>query len=100
MLAGLLIVSRMASPAIAIYQNAEVIATMLPAYVEINQIGKELGSLKESEPAAAVDLSGPIRLQGATYLHADGGGVRDVNLVISPGEIVGVVGPSGSARQP
>jgi len=52
-----------------------------------------------SEPSRAAVLS--LRGVGRTYTLGDGGGLevlKDVNLDVHPGEIVGLIGPSGSGK--
>ncbi|WP_169542610.1 ATP-binding cassette domain-containing protein [Sphingomonas baiyangensis] len=98
LLAALLIISRMAGPALGIYQNVEVFATLLPAHTEIRQLEQELRTMQVRAHDGAVDLRGTVRLDKATYLHADGGGIHDVTLTIEPGEIVAITGASGSGK--
>lgn len=98
LLAAFLIVSRMAAPAVALYQNIERIATLLPAHAEIHQLGQELGSMASGGGDDGTAPEGAIELENASYVHNDGSGVRDLTLRIDPGEFIGIVGASGSGK--
>ena len=39
-----------------------------------------------------------LRLDGAAFTHPGGGGVADLDLVISPGEAVALIGPNGAGK--
>lgn len=98
LLAGFVIVSRMAGPAVGIYQNLELVATLLPAHAEIHRLGEELGASRVNDFPASTAPNGPIALDGVSHIHPDGGGITDVTLSIAPGAFVGIVGPSGSGK--
>ena len=46
--------------------------------------------------------SGPVRFERVTYLHGEagrsGGGVHEIDLVLQPGQLVAVIGASGSGK--
>ncbi len=102
----LLIVSRMTAPAIQLQLDAQHFARALPAYETIRELELDLAAA-QAPPAAAsmppIVLShGPIVFSRVSFLHgaADGvpAGVRDLDLVIEPGSIVGITGPSGAGK--
>jgi ATP-binding cassette subfamily C protein len=104
----LLIISRMNGPAMQLQLDAQQIAQALPAYEKIHELEGELAvaepAIASPAGAAIVLADGPIVFNKVSFLH-DGareseaaGGVRDLNLIIEPGSIVGVTGPSGAGK--
>jgi ATP-binding cassette subfamily C protein len=108
MITLLLIFSRMNGPAMQLQFDAQHVARTLPAYEKIRDLECELAAAEGATapvPAYAVAPEGPIVFEGVTFLHdptpdetRSSGGVRDLNLSIEPGSIVGVVGPSGAGK--
>jgi ATP-binding cassette subfamily C protein len=99
LLAALLILTRMTTQAVGIQRDAELLAAALPAHATLQELEAELTNASEAAaPADAPPPTGPIRLEGVTYLHEQSAGVRDLSLVLDPGEIVGVTGPSGAGK--
>lgn len=45
-----------------------------------------------------VSSVGRLELRGVSYSYGDHGGLHDVSLTIEPGQMVGVVGPSGGGK--
>jgi ATP-binding cassette subfamily C protein len=105
----LLIVSRMNGPAMQLQLDAQHFARMMPAYEKIRELENDLTSAEIGNAGAVgpvIDLAnGPIVFYGVSFGHeaASGssdsvGGVRDLDLIIEPGSIVGVAGPSGAGK--
>jgi len=105
----LLILSRMSGPAMAIQLDAQQIAQALPAYEKICELERDLiaaeaPTVVSSKPGINLP-DGSIVFHGVSFLYdaapgaADSvGGVRDLELIIEPGSIVGVTGPSGAGK--
>jgi ATP-binding cassette subfamily C protein len=104
LIALVVVVGRMTGPAMQIQQGAQTLARLLPAYGSMRALEHELDTLPRAKaPAATVALSdGPIEFRFVTYRHGDAeGGLRGVaglDLVIAPGEFIGVTGPSGAGK--
>jgi ATP-binding cassette subfamily C protein len=104
----LLILSRMNGPAIQLQLDAQQIAHALPAYEKIRELEGDLTTAEAATPArpdAAIVLAdGPIVFNKVSFLHNAGresglaGGVRDLDLLIEAGSIVGITGPSGAGK--
>lgn len=102
LIAALTILSRMSGPAIVILRGVQQMAGLLPAYRSLDDLRCELARAA-AEPVAIAGRAprGPIRFEGVGYRHAQGNephGIRDVSLVIEPGEVVGVTGVSGAGK--
>src|SRR5262249_35034985 len=105
----LLIVSRMNGPAMQLQLDAQHFAHAMPAYEKIRKLENDLAA---AEAATAVptgptiDLpDGPIVFSGVSFVHdtassssSSAGGVRDLDLIIERGSIVGIAGPSGAGK--
>jgi ATP-binding cassette subfamily C protein len=103
----LLIVSRMNGPAMQLQLDAQHVAHALPAYEKISELERELGAAEAASATPSgptIILSdGPIVFNGVSFLHGAGGsgaqgGVRDLDLIIEPGSILGITGPSGAGK--
>jgi ATP-binding cassette subfamily C protein len=102
----LLIVSRMTAPAIQLQLDAQNFARGLPAYETIRELELDLAAAEAPSATAsapAILLSnGRIVFSRVSFVH--GGvesvpsGVRNLDLIIEPGSIVGVTGPSGAGK--
>lgn len=71
--------------------------------VSVDRLGDILNSPMEPMPAnlpTLPPLKGAIEVQHVTFRYVYGGQeiLRDLNVTISPGEVVGIVGPSGSGK--
>ena len=103
----LLILTRMSSPVLQILRNTQQFVHTLPAYEKVRELERELPP-ETSAPAgsSATDLRGPIVFRAVSFKHSGRdrdderscSGVRDLNLAIEAGEIVGVTGPSGAGK--
>ena len=107
LIALLLIISRMNGPVGQIQQGLQQVAFALPAYDNVVDLKRELASVGGRQPpeAGAPFPEGPIVLEGVSFRHpsvsGDGPaerGVEQIDLVIEPGDFVGVAGPSGAGK--
>jgi ATP-binding cassette subfamily C protein len=100
LIAFLFVLARMNGPAAQIQAAAQHIFNSLPAYTQVKALQAELSAA--SEPPAAVASKavpqGPVEFSGVTYRHQDEAGVAGVGLVIEPGTILGLTGPSGAGK--
>ncbi len=105
----LLTVSRMNGPVMQLQLDAQHFAHAMPAYEKIRVLENDLAAAEAANAGPtgpAIDLpDGPIIFSGVSFVHdaASGssdsaGGVRDLNLLIEPGSIVGIRGPSGAGK--
>ena len=105
----LLIFSRMSGPVMQLQLDAQHLARTLPAYEKIRELENDLAVAEAATVAypnhARVLPDGPIVFRRVSFSHykdaglSDStGGVRDLNLVIEPGSIVGITGPSGAGK--
>ena len=106
----LLILARIGGPAQSIMRSAQSFMHSLPAWKRLRELEAELAPMAPqpltSPPFAQIDVDGPISFHDVTFLHGDRprgddvrvGGVRELNLTIARGEIVGVTGPSGAGK--
>jgi ATP-binding cassette, subfamily C, bacterial len=105
----LLVLSRMSGPATQLQLDAQQIAHALPAFEKIRELESDLAAAEVPtivpSGSAVVLADGPIEFYKVSLLHdaaasASGtqGGVRDLELVIETGSIVGITGPSGAGK--
>ena len=106
----LLIFARISGPAQMIMRGGQSFMHSLPAWERVRELEAELAPIGARARSAGlpgkVDVDGPICFRGVTFLHGDQprdgeariGGVRDLNLTIERGEIIGVTGPSGAGK--
>jgi ATP-binding cassette subfamily C protein len=105
----LLVVSRMNGPAMQLQIDAQHFAHALPAYEKIHEIEGELRVTEEPRHIRSditiVPTDCPIIFDHVSFFHdgasaagSVGGGVRDLDLMIEPGSIVGISGPSGAGK--
>ena len=107
LIALVLIITRMIGPVGQIQQAVQQIVYALPAYDAAKRLERELTAIVHHRlrPSVTSPLpEGPIKAQNISFRHApdDGGGlargVEDVSIVLQPGEIVGITGPSGAGK--
>jgi ATP-binding cassette subfamily C protein len=109
MIVLLVILSRMNGPAMQLQLDAQHLAQALPAYDKIRELEMDLAAAEATTVGtsgiAVVLPEGPIAFRGVWFLHDAGagespslGGVRDLNLIVEPGSVVGITGPSGAGK--
>lgn len=104
----LFVLARMIGPATLLQLETQHIAHTLPAYEKILELENILTASEAVTVVAAnsnvVLADGPIIFSKVAFLHnaADTsdapGGVQDLNLMIEPGSITGITGPSGAGK--
>jgi ATP-binding cassette subfamily C protein len=101
------IISRMNGPVTQIQQGVQQVAYALPAYETVLALKHELGSAADPPPAAptAPFPEGTIVFEAVSYRHATqqdaaerSRGVAGLDLVLRPGDFIGVAGPSGAGK--
>jgi ATP-binding cassette subfamily C protein len=109
MITLLLIFSRMNGPAMQLQLDAQYVAHALPAYEKICALECDLASAEaafiESPGSEVATLAGPIAFKKVSFIHSAergatsvSGGVREIDLTIEAGSIVGITGPSGVGK--
>jgi ABC-type multidrug transport system fused ATPase/permease subunit len=93
-----LIFSRMSAPAQTLQMAAQNFFFALPAFEAVRAFEAELDISDVPAPDHVAIPEGAIEARGLTYLHAGGGGVRDIDLTIAPGSFTGIAGPSGAGK--
>src|SRR5262249_53646439 len=89
--------------------DAQHFAHAMPAYENIRKLENDLAAAEAANArptGPVVDLpDGPIMFRGVSFVHdaASGssgstGGVRDLDLLIEVGSIIGITGPSGAGK--
>ncbi len=107
LIALILVMARMAGPAMQIQQGTQQIFHTLPAFAHLKQLEAELsGGADWSDtllPEDRIIVPQPIEFRSVSFDHGprrpDGGaGLRDVSLQLPPGIFLGVKGPSGAGK--
>lgn len=105
LIALLIVLARMSGPAAQIQQNLQYVAHSLPAYDEIVRLDADLATAVAGDPAQpqaaeAPPPGGTIALSDVAFAHggADAPGVSGIDLVLRPGEFVGITGHSGAGK--
>jgi ATP-binding cassette subfamily C protein len=104
-----LILSRMNAPAMQLQVDAQNLAHALPAYEKIRELERELADAETTTAAPSVFVpilsDSPIVFRKVSFLHSrklsgpsSAGGVRDLDVTIEAGSIVGVTGASGAGK--
>jgi len=93
-----LVLARMAAPAAQLQQGAQQVANFLPSFEKIGALEAELQAEEAPLQPDGPPLEGPVRFHKVSYRHPGGRGVADLDLVIEPGEFVGLSGPSGAGK--
>ncbi|MFA5962613.1 MAG: ABC transporter ATP-binding protein [Sphingomonas sp.] len=92
------IFARMSAPAQTLQIAAQNFFFALPAFEAVQAFEAELGAGESASDIVTAPPAGAIELRGVTYLHAGGGGVKDISFVIAPGCFTGIAGPSGAGK--
>jgi ATP-binding cassette subfamily C protein len=110
LIALLLIISRMGGPVGQIQQGLQQVAFALPAYDKVVELKRDLASVGEGRRGATAPFpEGPVVFEAVSFRHPSetagtvgesGGerGVERIDLVLRPGDFVGVVGASGAGK--
>lgn len=106
LIALLLIISRMSGPVGQIQQGLQQVAFALPAYEKVVELKRELAQVGEARPPSGAPFpEGEVEFQGVSFRHpAVSGeaeserGVERIELVLRPGDFLGVVGASGAGK--
>lgn len=102
LLAMLVILTRVAGPALQFQQSMQLLLHALPTYERIKALEHELHTAPQKASSdGALPPAGPIVFRKVSYLHpgmGETGGVRDVDLTIEPGSLVAIVGDSGAGK--
>jgi ATP-binding cassette subfamily C protein len=100
-------ISRMNGPVTQIQQGIQQVAYALPAYDTVLALKDELATAADAAPAAPTGPfpEGAIVFEAVSYRHATqqgaaerSRGVQGLDLVLRPGDFVGVAGPSGAGK--
>jgi ABC-type multidrug transport system fused ATPase/permease subunit len=100
-----LILSRMAAPALLAQQSAQQIAHCLPAFAAARALDAECGLRPRSRatPPARPGRGPSLRFERVTFLHPSADamrarGVRQVSVTIPAGALIGIGGRSGAGK--
>jgi len=102
------VMTRMSGPVGQVQQSVQQLANVLPAYEMVRELEAELTAMAGEPPSgtqAAPLADEPIVFEHVSFHHAEADdrsdlprGIDDVDLVIAPGECVGIGGPSGAGK--
>jgi ABC-type multidrug transport system fused ATPase/permease subunit len=110
LIAMLVIVTRMIGPVANIQQAGREIAFTVGIYQRVRELEAELARCSRREmgvTACRFIPAGPIVVERVSFAHEQSGdeaspmnraGIRNLDLVIAPGEFLGITGPSGSGK--
>lgn len=93
-----LVLARMTAPAAQLQQGAQQFANFLPCFEKIGALEAELRAEAAPGVPDGPALEGVVRFHKVSYRHPGGRGVFDLDLVVEPGEFIGVSGPSGAGK--
>jgi ABC-type multidrug transport system fused ATPase/permease subunit len=87
-------------PILALGFTLQMLTMAIAAATRINELLAESATIEESADATAVPhLSGAIEFSNVTFSYGEGDpAVSDVNLAITPGEKLGILGRTGSGK--
>jgi len=71
---------------------------LAPNLVALDRKIHEFAAAEERFGSVVVEAVGPVTLRGVSYSYGDLPALRDLDLEIAPGELLGVVGPSGGGK--
>jgi ATP-binding cassette subfamily C protein len=99
----LLVFARISGPAMQMSQTLQEFVSMLPAYAEFVELGRELAVHNVvAAPAKGAIAPGEVVFRDVSFHYDRAGatdaGIRHLNLTIAPGTIVGVSGPTGAGK--
>lgn len=96
----IVIFARMSGPALLVQQALQTVIFGLPSFDAVRLLERELAGDGErgGRTPSVAPPPGPLVVDKATYVHAAGGGIRDIVLTIAPGEFIGLSGPSGAGK--
>ncbi len=105
LIALLLIISRMSGPVGQIQQGLQQVAFSLPAYEKVVELKRELAQVGEDRQAGGAPFpEGVVVFEAVSFRHPTAGeasgerGVERLDLVLRPGDFLGVVGSSGAGK--
>jgi ABC-type multidrug transport system fused ATPase/permease subunit len=95
----IVVIGRMLGPARQIQQGAQHFVHALPAYAKISELLADLPPPAPGPRSSDVPLpDGAIVFDAVSFGHDGTAGVTGLDLVLAPGEFVGVTGPSGAGK--
>jgi ATP-binding cassette, subfamily C, bacterial len=107
LIALLLIITRMSGPVGQIQQGLQQVAFALPAYDKVVELKRELAAVGEARAggADAPFPEGAVVFEGVSFRHPSAAGqtsadrgVERIDLVLRPGDFLGVAGASGAGK--
>lgn len=87
----------------SVLQLVNLMPAISKGFESVHSIGEVLESPdteKNFGKASVNDVVGRFEFQNVTFVHAGAarGSIRDLNLIVAPGETIGVIGQSGSGK--
>lgn len=83
-------------------QSLQVVRNMVGEYGPALEVFDErmasLGAARELTGARRVERLGALEVRNVSYSYGGESALRDVSMVVHPGEVVGLVGPSGGGK--
>ncbi len=95
--------ARLSGPVQQLMRGTQQLVHNLPAFEQVRKLESDLASAAPTQkPPAPLDATGTIIFRNVTYLHGANEkgtrGLRDLDLTLEHGEILGVAGPSGAGK--